>query len=229
MPEAIVEKAAFWAALMLIETAIPMIVPNRAWAGGSMLLLAFLFLAAAYGWLPAISQALAWKHSLAAFVLIGASLGACAWSAVRKFVPSNEFLTSPVAERSSTDPDLYGTMATSIQSKETGTLVVLNVTVQNRGGSPSIATNWQLDWACGTKKGLILNAPMYPITKDDLASQGIAITELSTKSGISPGGEAHYKLVYGLPCSIQECRENELRLALTFYDVRNRSFTIRDL
>jgi hypothetical protein len=165
--------------------------------------------------------------SLVAVSLLGAIVFGGGWLLLRSRSQVSNTGISAV-ERSSTDPDLYGTMATSIQPKGTETLVVLNVTVRNRGGSPSITTNWQLGWTCGAKKGLMLNAPIYPITEDDLALQGMGIMEGSTKSGLPPGGEAHYKLIYTLPCSTEERRENEVRLELTFYDVRNRPFTIGD-
>ncbi|MFZ0888461.1 MAG: hypothetical protein WA005_08420 [Candidatus Binataceae bacterium] len=88
MPESAVNTPAFWIAFVLAETALPMIIPSKPWAGGVMLFLAMLFLAAAFGWLPTLAQTLAWKHSLLAFIVIGASLGACAWAIAHKLAPS---------------------------------------------------------------------------------------------------------------------------------------------
>jgi hypothetical protein len=44
------------------------------------------FLASAFGWLPAVRQALTWKYSLIAFILIGVGAGVCMWAAVQRFV-----------------------------------------------------------------------------------------------------------------------------------------------
>lgn len=127
-------------------------------------------------------------------------------------------------------PDLVGTMATSRRPTETETLVLLNVTVWNRGSLPSIVKNWQLDAACGDKKLMILSAPLYPIADAEIASARAGLIEESNaKSGIPPGGEGRYRLWYTLPFSAQDLKENELRLELAFFDVMDRPSIIRDL
>jgi hypothetical protein len=78
-------------------------------------------------------------------------------------------------------------MASAIQPRDTDTLVVLNVTVRNRGSASSIVQNWQLAWACGDKKGINFNVPLYPIGKDDLSAKGMTMTEGAVKTGIPPG------------------------------------------
>src|SRR5271163_4494331 len=45
------EKPAFWIAFLLFETAVPMLVPNRVWAGFAMLLFGSIFYSSALGWL----------------------------------------------------------------------------------------------------------------------------------------------------------------------------------
>ena len=80
-----VETAAFWLAFILLETAIPMIVPSKFWAGIVMLFVALPLLGSAFGLVPSLSRALAWKYSLPAFILIGASLGACLWAVTQRF------------------------------------------------------------------------------------------------------------------------------------------------
>jgi hypothetical protein len=128
------------------------------------------------------------------------------------------------------EPDLVGTMATSLRPTETETLVFLNVTVWNRVTLPSIVKNWQLDAACGDKKLVILNAPLYPIGDAELASAGAGLIEESNaKSGIPPGGEGRYRLRYTLPFSAQDLKENELSLELAFFDVMDRPSIIRNL
>jgi hypothetical protein len=128
------------------------------------------------------------------------------------------------------EPNLVGTMATSLRPTETETHVFLSVTVWNRGSSPSIVKNWQLDAACGDKKLLILNVPFYPIGDAEIASARAGLIEESNaKSGIPPGGEGRYRLRYTLAFSAQDLKENELRLELAFFDVMDRPSIIRNL
>lgn len=90
---------------------------------------------------------------------------------------------------------------------------------------PSIVNNWQLGAACGEKSAIIFDATLDPSTEADLQAPSRR-TKISTESGIPPGGEARYKLTYRLPFSLDEMKENELQLALTFFDVMDRPSTL---
>lgn len=89
------DTVAFALAWIFIETAIPMIIPNRMWAGIIMGVVGLGFLASALEWLPPLSRALAWKYSLPAFVLAGAGFGVCAWAITTKLAASNRPAESP--------------------------------------------------------------------------------------------------------------------------------------
>ena len=93
------DTVAFALAWIFIETAIPMIIPNRIWAGIVMGVVGLGFLASALGWLPSLSRALAWKYSLLTFVLAGAGFGVCAWAITQKLVAVKHLDESPPTEQ----------------------------------------------------------------------------------------------------------------------------------
>jgi hypothetical protein len=98
------DTVAFAFAWIFIESAIPMIVPSRFWAGVVMLVVGLGFLAVALGWLPSIRQALAWKYSLIAFVLAGAGGGVCVWALVQQFAKPLSASPSDLATTSQSTP-----------------------------------------------------------------------------------------------------------------------------
>lgn len=220
-----IDTVAFAFAWIFIESAIPMIIPSKLWSGIVMATVGLGFLASAFGWLPPVRQTLAWKYSLPAFILIGASAGILAWTLVISFV--NSAATSPVesrnpatVERSPTDPDLYGTMGSIVKPAGAQTELFLDVTVWNRGGSSSIAKNWVLHAACGGRKLVLLNMPLP--NEASFSFKDSSAWEHPPKTGIPPGGEGHYKFHYKLPVPAEDVKRDGLVYGLEFYDVKNR-------
>src|SRR5229473_7296247 len=52
MPTSVIDKPIFWIAFGLMEISLPMIIPNRRWAGVAMFMVACVFFAVAFDWLP---------------------------------------------------------------------------------------------------------------------------------------------------------------------------------
>jgi hypothetical protein len=230
MPESPVDTVAFALAWIFLETAIPMIIPNRVWAGIVMAIVGLTFLASALGWLPSVNRALAWKYSLLAFVVAGAGFGVCAWELIPR--PATPITTvEQYQNRKSTDPFLVGNMATSLgpakNPKEM--LVQFKVTVSNRGGMASVVKRWDFNWECGNRKSpLIIVAPMYRIDKDAEPAFGLVDQQASNKIVIPLGGEAYYTLRYTIPVSANEIKQNGLHLGLTFWDVMDHASEIEE-
>jgi hypothetical protein len=165
--------------------------------------------------------------SLIVVILVGAFIGGLlsggGWLLLNRLATRSQTATP----RSSADPDLYGTMATSVKPAQMETFVMLNITIWNRGGSASIVKDWTLYATCGAKSTLIiLDAPLCAISDADFSGYGIQ--EKESKDGIRPGREANYKLTCTVPFSAEDLKVNELRLAMTFFDVMNRPSSIRD-
>jgi hypothetical protein len=96
------------------------------------------------------------RHPMASLIIItiigalfGALLAGGGWLALRHFA------TDPNPRRTSDDPDLQGTMGSIVKPGEMKTELLLEVSIWNRGRSPSIAKNWQLHAACGEKRAII--------------------------------------------------------------------------
>jgi hypothetical protein len=150
--------------------------------------------------------------------LLGALIAGGGWLAL------HHFAVDPNPRRTSADPNLQGTMGSIVKPSETTTELFLEVTLWNRGGSPSIAKNWQLYATCGERKIVILgaHAPSEANFLADSTGEG-----LLPREGIQPGGEGHYRFKYILPFSAEEIKHNEFVYDLVVYDVHNRASTIK--
>jgi hypothetical protein len=125
-------------------------------------------------------------------------------------------------------PDLHGIMAPSIYPAEVGIVLALNVVVWNRGGTSSIVKGWTLHSQYGSHSEAVFDATLDRMSEQDL-KDSLMIVEGPTKTGIPPGGEAHYRLVYRLPYySVSERRNTPLHLALVFYDVMDKASRISE-
>jgi len=134
MPSSPVDTTAFWIAFILLEAAIPMILPSKRWAGIAMLLVALLLLGSAFGLFPSVSRALAWKYSLPAFVLIVASLAACAWAVIHRVQSKSH--SAGLSAR------LRGTHTQPHVRFRNRTKVFFHLDLFN-SGRPSVATDWE--------------------------------------------------------------------------------------
>lgn len=214
------DTVAFAFAWIFIEVAIPMIIPNKFWAGIVMGLIGLVFLAASFGWFPLLRRAIAWKYSLPAFIVAGAGLGLCIWELIPRTV------TAPIVnQRQSTDPFLVGSTATSLGPDKDGKhmLVQFRVTVSNRGGMASVVKRWDFSWKCGNKESpFIVVAPVYAIDKNAAPAFGVVDQKASSDVVIPPGGEAYYTLRYTIPLSPDEIKKHGIQLSLTLWDIMDR-------